>query len=202
MASRRVITYEQVVRRAERLFHRTGGLDMAALAAAASVSRATLYRVAGSRDRVLGDVLWAQGSRLLAQVLAQAAAQAPAGPRAPAPDGGVERLLAVTERFNRELVGYPPLRTFLREEPDTACRVLFLPEARVHARFVARWRELLEQAQAGGAPLALPLQDAAYVMVRIGESVLYRHLLDRDVPGDAEPDVELVTRMQRAVLRG
>jgi AcrR family transcriptional regulator len=181
----RVVAYDQVVTAAERLFHRTEHLDMDELARAVSVSRATLYRVVGSRDRVLGDVLWQQGSRLLDAVARDAHGR------------GVDRLVLVAERFNRRLLAYPPLRRLLREEPQTAVRVLLMAEAGVHTRFVARWRELLEQAERDGE-LALPLsaEDAAYVFVRVGESVLYSDLL-----GDRRPDPALAAHVQRALLR-
>lgn len=184
MSQGRVVAYEQVVAAAERLFHRTGRLDMDELAREVSVSRATLYRVVGSRDRVLGDVLWRQGSSLLDRVAAGA------------PGRGVDRLVLVAERFNRRLLAYPPLRRLLREEPQTAFRVLMMAEAGVHSRFVARWQELLEQAERDGE-LTLPLgaADAAYVFVRVGESMLYSDLM-----GDREPDVALAARVQRALL--
>lgn len=98
MKTRRVISCEQVVDAAVRLFHTTGRLDMEELASATAVSRATLYRVAGSRDRVLGDVLWRQGHRLLVSVEAAVAGR------------GLDRLLTISERFQRELRDYPPPR--------------------------------------------------------------------------------------------
>jgi hypothetical protein len=75
--------------------------------------------------------------------------------------------------------------------------VLLMAEAGVHSRFVTRWRELLEQAERDGE-LTLPLaaEDAAYVFVRIGESMLYSELL-----GDREPDPALAARVQRVLLR-
>ena len=185
MGHGRVVAYDQVVTAAERLWHATEHLDMDELARAVSVSRATLYRVVGSRDRVLGDVLWRSGSRLLDRVAAAAQGD------------GVDRIVAIAERFDVRLLAYPPLRRLLREEPQTAFRVLMMPEAGVHTRFVARWRELLEQAERdGGLTLPLALDDAAYVFVRIGESVLYSDLL-----GGREPDLALAAQVQRSLLR-
>jgi AcrR family transcriptional regulator len=180
----RVVAYDAVVTAAERLFHRTERLDMDELAREVSVSRATLYRVVGSRDRVLGDVLWRQGSRLLDRVAGETQGT------------GVDRLVRVAERFDRRLLAYPPLRRLLREEPQTAFRVLLMAEAGVHSRFVTRWRELLEQAERDGE-LTLPLaaEDAAYVFVRIGESMLYSELL-----GDRQPDPTLAAQVQRVLL--
>lgn len=185
MPRRRVISYAQAVAAAERLFHRTGRLDMAALAASMSVSRATLYRVVGNRDRLLGDVLWQQGSRLLERSAAAAAS-----------GKGVERFVDTAARFQCDLAAYRPLQTLLAEDPGTSVRVLLMPEAGVHTRFVARWRQMLEEAERDGE-LALSVDpgDAAVVLVRIGESVLYSQLL-----GDPAPDDAVARRVQRALL--
>lgn len=154
------------------------------LARALNVSRATLYRVAGSRDRVLGDVLWSQGSRAMRRIVATT------------PGTGVDRLVAIAERFNHGLVAYRPLRRFVHEDPATAFRVLFMAEGRVHARFVRLWRDLLLTAErAGELRLPLDVDDAAYVFVRVGESMLYADLLI-----GREPDIEVSARVQRALL--
>lgn len=100
------------------------------------------------------------------------------------------------ERFNHGLVSYQPLRRFLREDPETAFRVLFMAEGRVHARFVQLWRELLLAAEhAGELRLPLDVDNAAFVFVRIGESMLYADLLI-----GREPDITVSARAQRALL--
>lgn len=184
MPRRRVISYAQAVTAAERQFHRTGRLDMAAVAVSLSVSRATLYRVVGNRDRLLGDVLWQQGSRLLERSAAAARGS------------GVDRLVDTAERFRRDLAAYRPLQTLLAEDRGTAVRVLLMPEGGVHTRFVAQWRQMLEQAERDGElVLSVDAGDAAVVLVRIGESVLYSRLLGDPAPGDA-----VASRVQRALL--
>jgi hypothetical protein len=72
-----------------------------------------------------------------------------------------------------------------------------MAEAGVHTRFVARWQQLLEQAERDGE-LTLPLAaaDAAYAFVRIGESMLYSDLM-----GDRAPDLALAAHLQRGLLR-
>ncbi|WP_277210370.1 hypothetical protein [Isoptericola croceus] len=61
----RVITYPVALRAARRRFVASGGLAMDQLTEDLWVSRATLYRVVGSRDRLLGDVLWQLAARTL-----------------------------------------------------------------------------------------------------------------------------------------
>ncbi|WFE21319.1 hypothetical protein O7621_26330 [Solwaraspora sp. WMMD937] len=62
-----MVSEETVVRGGGRYFLSHGTIDMGGLADALAVSRATLYRVTGSRDRLLGEVLWWLGSRQLAE---------------------------------------------------------------------------------------------------------------------------------------
>jgi AcrR family transcriptional regulator len=180
----RVVSHDQVLALALRCFHEQSCLDMEQLAAELAVSRATLYRVVGSRERLLGDVLWHQGARAMDHHHAEIDAV------------GAERFLTLAERFNRGLIDYAPMRRFLREEPDTAYRVLFMPEARVHSRFVQLWRDLFTAAESRGE-IRLPFDagELAYVWVRIGESMLYADLL-----AGLEPKVELARRVQCLLL--
>lgn len=179
-----MLSHEQLLPAAERWFHEHAGIDMEELAQHLNVSRATLYRVAGSRERLLGDVLWRQGSRAMARN------------RAAVTGTGADRLVDLARRFNEGLVSYEPMRRFLREDPVTAFRVLFMGEARVHARFVQMWRELFVDAeQAGELDLPFDVDELAFVFVRLGESMLYADLLS-----DLEPNVELAARVQHVLL--
>src|SRR3982750_4249100 len=56
-ASRRVVSHDQVVRAGIEHFLRRYTVDMEVLAGEMAISRATLYRVAGSRDALLTDIL-------------------------------------------------------------------------------------------------------------------------------------------------
>ena len=80
---------------------------MQSLAGDLAVSRATLYRVAGSRDALLGEALWLLGRRLLDTARAERVH--------PGPDGVIE----VSRIFAERLSAAPPMRTFIAAEPDT-----------------------------------------------------------------------------------
>ena len=173
-----------MVAAAERSFAEDGDVDMDALARELSVSRATLYRVSGGRDRLLGDVLWSRGRRGMQRA------------RQDARGTGPDLVIDLARRFNEGVVADVPLRAFLRADPATAFRVLFMPEGRVHTRFVEAWREVIgEQVDAGHLRLAMDLEELAYLFVRIGESVLYTDLL-----AGRPPDVRLAETVQRALL--
>lgn len=163
---RRVLSHEALVRGGGYYFLAHGTVDMDGLARALAVSRATLYRVAGSRDRLLGEVLWWLGNRLLTD--ARRARRA----------DGVGGVVEVTRHYVGALSRSAPFRRFLAAEPELAARILFTTPGLVHRRFVraqvAIFREVL-----GPDLRALPgePESLAYLYIRIVESTLYAELL-------------------------
>lgn len=169
---------------ASQLFDSSAGLDMGELAHRLAISRATLYRVVGSRDHVLGEVLWQGGRRITDWSWQRAEGR------------GAARLLAAAASFNAAVVANEPLRSLLRKDPATAFRVLFMPEAGVHRRMVEHWSSLFaEIREKDGFTHPLTDGELAYVFVRLGESIIYADLL-----GDLQPDLALAAKVQRAVL--
>ncbi len=72
-------------------------LDMRALAADLGISRATLYRKTGSRDQLLGEVLWSLTRRAIERAL-----------RSADDLDGVDRVVAVVERYSPSSSVSPP----------------------------------------------------------------------------------------------
>ena len=150
-------------------------LDMQALAADVGISRATLYRRVGDRDRLLGAVIWYLTRHAIARAV----------------DGtdelkGAERILAVVERFMRDVQSQPALRRLLDAEPEAALRILTSKRGPVQRGVIGVVQRLLEEERERGA--LEPRMEAttlAYVIVRIGESFLYA-----DVIAAADPDVD------------
>ena len=130
---RRVLDYETALGAARRKFLASGNVDMEAMAHDLAVSRATLYRVVGNRDRLLGDIIWSMAERTLELAIAETGESLK----------GVEWVVEMSRRFNELVNESVPLRTFLHNEPLTAFRVLFTPAGGVHERAVETWRELL-----------------------------------------------------------
>lgn len=185
MGARRVVSHNDVVRGGCRYFLQHGTIDMDALAVSLCISRATLYRVVHSRDRLLGDVFWKLSERQLA--IARKARTCT----------GVDGVLEVTRPFCARLLAAKPFRTFLAHEPDTAARVLFTPAGGVHQRVVAVQKEILiEAARTGDSWLAGDLDRLAYLYVRIFESMLYADLLT-----NFPPDFDLAERAAKALLQ-
>ncbi|MGH1564316.1 QsdR family transcriptional regulator [Mumia sp. DW29H23] len=184
----RVIAYEDALAVARAWFLDGRPVDMRALADRLAVGRATLYRVVGSRERLLGDVIGALSERTLDFALDRAACNGVAA--------GVDRIVATARIMNQSVIDFGPLRTFMRHEPESAFHILFMPTARVHSRTVAAWRRALTaSAEAGDLRLPAEAGRVAYMLVRIGESMVYADLLT-----DREPDLDLAAALQRSLL--
>jgi hypothetical protein len=162
--SRRVLAPGAVVRGAARQFQSSGSLDMDLLATQLAISRATLYRIAGSRDALLGDALWALGGRALDR--ARAARRRP----------GVDGVIEVSRRFADRVWSAGAMRRFVAAEPSTAARVLFTPSGEVQRRAVLAQRDIF--AEAWVKPPGDPLQ-LALLYVRIMESRPLRRVVRR-----------------------
>ena len=91
----------------------------------------------------------------------------------------------------------PFMRRFLTEEPDIALRVLTTKDGVVQSRSVDFTRDLLEEeVERGALDAPLPLDDLAYLTVRICESFLFT-----DIITGGEPSPEKAVDAVRALLR-
>lgn len=159
-------------------------LDMGRLADDLGISRATLYTWVGSKERLIGEVLWSFAEEGLAQA------------RAAATGSGADYIIDVFERFDRLNAEFRPLRRFLEQDPELALRLLTSKHGPVQQRMIAAARALLaEQVQAGALTPALDIDTLAYLMVRVAESFIYS-----DVITGSEPDVDKAVEVVRVLL--
>ncbi len=150
-------------RAARRTFMRGERLDMRSLAAALGISRATLYRWCGHRDRLLSDVLWSLSHQLFEQ------AKVDHGDKR-----GAERVLAVFRQHVGGIVRSRPLQVFLQQETHAALRLLTSEAGGVQLRTVRDLAELLREEQERGAlELRGDADTLAYAIVRITEGFIY-----------------------------
>ncbi len=151
----------------------SGRVDMGALAAQLGVSRATLYRWVGTKELLLGEVLWSFAEASLYET------------RAAARGTGPDYLVDAIERYMRAALEFEPLTRFIRQDPQFALRVLASKHSPMQRRSIAAMRnQLAEEAEAHGFRPALDLDDLAYVIVRVVESYLFS-----DVITGSEPDI-------------
>ena len=160
-------------------------LDMGALARDVGVSRATLYSWVGSKERLIGEVLWSFAEDGLRQA------------RERARGTGADYVVDVMERFIRMNAAFEPLLRFVGQDPELALRVLTSKNSPVQGRMVAVARDLLqEQVEAGTLQPALDVDTLAYTIIRVAESFLYS-----DVIAGSEPDVDKAVDVVRVMLR-
>lgn len=169
---------------ARRLWLAGERIDMQALAEALGVSRATLYIWVGSREKLIGEVLWSFAEAGLRQA------------REGAYGSGAAYVLDVFRRFIHANAGFAPLRRFIEQDPELALRVLTSKSSPVQGRMIEAARALLaEQVEAGDFAPALPLDTLAYTVIRVAESFLYSDLI-----AGSEPDVERAVQVVRVLL--
>jgi AcrR family transcriptional regulator len=162
-------------------------LDMAGLAAELGVSRNTLYRWTGDRDRLLADVVWADLDLLVGASLA-ATASAPAGEA---------RLRAASGRFLDLIVEQSALRALLANEGAAGLRMLTAPRGPIRPRLLARLTAAIEaEAVAGAYRCPAPPGILADGLLSLGERFLH-HGGDPDLnpdPAGAKVVMELLLR--------
>jgi len=167
------LTPLDALREAREIWLQGRPLDMGALAARLGTSRATLYRWVGSKERLLGEVVWTIAEAAMERAVAEA--------RGSGPDYVAE----VTERYMRSAVAFAPLRHFVEQDPEYALKVLTSKHSPMQRRSIVAMRRVLEEQAASGALVPpLDLDSLAYLIVRIVESFLYS-----DVITGSEPDV-------------
>ncbi|NBH03770.1 QsdR family transcriptional regulator [Amycolatopsis sp. SID8362] len=150
-------------------------VDMGELAEDQAISRATLHRRVGSRDRLLGEILWSLSSASIARLWPTCAGRGAAG---------VADFVSGYVRFANDS---PPFRDFLRREPERALRLLTTRASVCQQRTTAKLAELLTgEVSAGRLVPPLPVPDLAYLLVRIGESFVYTDVITGDAPDAAK----------------
>ena len=142
-------------------------LEMQSLARRLGVARATLYRRAGNRERLLDEVLWWRGRRLLAaQVLATRERV------------GVARITAVIVGVLRSIEHDRALRAFVEADPEAALRILTGTRSTVQRGMSRALENLIDLERARGAFVTdLDTPTLAYAIMRICEAFLYADLI-------------------------
>ena len=162
-------------------------LDMRSLASRLGVARATLYRRAGNRERLLDEVLWWRARRLLDDHVRSTTGLA-----------GTARLVAVIGGVLHGIGTDRPLRAFLESDPETALRILTGTGSTVHAGTAGALENLIDLERGRGSfDASLDTPTLAYAIVRISEGFLYA-----DVIADRAPDIDRAVTLIEALLLG
>lgn len=140
-------------------------LDMNQLAAELQIDRTTLFRHAGNRDTLTGNVLERLTRRSWARALREC------------PGTGRERVLAIAMHHLVNTVEAPYFHDFLNREPQKALSMLTTAKGPVHHTLVSLTTDLLVDEIGAEVAPGLKAGDLAYLMVRMGESFAYSNLI-------------------------
>jgi AcrR family transcriptional regulator len=177
-------TREQVLALAMHRYLRGRRVDVHELATELGLGRTTIYRWFGSRDELIGEVIWHAAQPLLAQA------------REAANGGGGAALLETFDRFNRAIAEAPALRRFVEREREAALRVIVSGAGTVQPRMVATITELIAaEVSAGRYRPRVDPATLGYAVVRLAEAFLFN-----DAAAGLRGDVDRLRAVQAALL--
>jgi AcrR family transcriptional regulator len=157
-------------------------VDVQAIAAELGLGRTTIYRWFGSRDELIGEVVFRA-----AEPLIEAA-------RAGARGRGGAALLDTFDRLNRSFAEASALREFVEQEREVALRIITSSAGNFQPRMVARITALIEDEVRRGT-YEPPVDPATlgYAIVRLAEAFLFNDAGMRS-------DVDRLREVEAAIL--
>src|SRR3954451_10847786 len=159
-------------------------IDVRAIAAELGLGRATIYRWFGSREELIGEVLFGAAKPLLDEARANARGR------------GGAALLDTFDRFNRSLADAPALRHFVEAERDAALRIITSGAGTLQPRMVASIAELIEEEIAAGRyEPPVDTSTLAYAIVKLAEAFLFN-----DAAAGIRGDVDRLRDVEAALL--
>ena len=165
-------------------FLRGERIELKELADELGVSRATLFRWVGTRDQLLGEVVWSIGGHAFESIVQRTKGQ------------GAKRIATILGTMARESIRAKHAQAFLQREPELALRIMTMGTGVVQRRMVETVQALVkEEVDRGTIEPRLPVADLAYVIVRIAESFSYT-----DVITGSKPDPKKLERTIEALL--
>ncbi len=161
-------------------------VDMGALAKKVGVSRGTLYRWTGNRERLLTDILWASHEEIAHWCSGKNEVK------------GKELIARRIEAYMHVVATARPLRQLLEREPEMAFRILTRRGTGFgnHERAVVELVKLIEREQRNrNYKPRLDPATLAYAITRIIEGFIYNDIIAR-----IEPDLKGASKVIRALL--
>jgi AcrR family transcriptional regulator len=175
---------EDVLAAALHRFLRGRRVDVRAIAAELGLGRTTIYRWFGSREGLLGEVLFRVTEPLIVAA------------RASARERGGRGLLDTFDRLNRSLADAPALRQFLEQERDAALRIITSSGGTLQPHMVARITGLIEdEVRAGNYEPPVEPATLGYAIVRLAEAFLFN-----DAAAGMRGDVDRLREVEAAIL--
>ena len=177
-------TREEVLEAAMHRYLRGQRIDVQAIAAELGLARATIYRWFGSREELIGEVLFLAADPLLQEA------------RRDAEKRGGSVVLNTFDGFNRSLADAPALRRFVEAERDAAVRIITSGAGTLQPRIVARIQEVIEaEIEAGRYRAPVEPSTLAYAIVKLAEAFLFN-----DAAAGMRGDVDRLREVEAALL--
>jgi AcrR family transcriptional regulator len=177
-------TREQVLERAVHHYLRGRRVDVQAIAAELGIGRTTIYRWYGSREDLIGQVLFAAAEPVLREA------------RAGARGRGARLLLDTFDRFNRSLADSPALQRFVETERDAAIRIITSGAGTLQPRIVASIQDVIDdEVRAGRYAPPVDTSTLAYAIVRLAVAFLFN-----DAVAGMRGDVDRLREVEAALL--
>jgi len=178
----------EVFKLARRYWLKGKRISIGELAKAVGVSRVTLYRWVGSKDRLIEEVLWSFAKPNFEKALRET------------PGTGVDHIVGVHRRFMTALADFEPMRRFVHDNPTTAIRIQSKDPMYAHGRFIqAAAQHIGEQASLGYCTLPAPALEMAEMIVFTNGALLYSAIIG-DRP--TAPVIEQACTIDRMLLLG
>jgi AcrR family transcriptional regulator len=175
---------EEVLAAALHHYLRGRRVDVQAIAAEVGIGRATIYRWFGSREQLIGEVLFLAAEPLLVEARARVKGR------------GAPALLDTFDRFNRSLADAPALRRFVETERDAALRVITSGAGELQPRMVARIQDVIEdEVRSGSYDPPVDTSTLAYAIVKLAEAFLFS-----DAVAGMRGDVDRLREVEGALL--
>ncbi|MFL9875838.1 QsdR family transcriptional regulator [Paraburkholderia megapolitana] len=159
-------------------------VEVGAIAGELGVAKATVFRWVGSRELLLGEIIWSLLDAAWKHVLSVARGT------------GADYAADVTYRLMASVLRSVPFRRFLEQDPENALRILTSKTSIVRTRIVDEVCKMLrELVETGHIAPALKIEDLAYIIVRVFESCLYS-----DQIAGTKPNIELTSEAIRILV--
>ncbi|WP_328660242.1 QsdR family transcriptional regulator [Nocardia salmonicida] len=166
---------DEIIHYAAGLIHKRVRLDTSEIATRFGMSRTTLFRRVGNREKLMGEAVWWLASRALRRAETHWLEQYGTAVR---DEKGWLRYLRILEHYGNAAVREPGLAWLLENEQPVAMRALTDPDGSVEPRLIAAHLTLLRRdvAEGGLVPL-VDLETLAFAVVRMGDAIFYSDVM-------------------------
>lgn len=154
------------------------------LAREIGVSRVTLYRWVGSKDRLIEEILWSFAKPGFESAVREA------------PGQGVDHIVEVHRRLMTDVANFKPIVRFIRENPTFAIRIQSKDPISAHGRIIqASAAHIGGQEAEGHIELTVNTMKMAEMIVYTNAALLYSAIIGDRSPATAIEQAGFIDRM-------